>query len=91
MLSCSRNTVNVVNTHYHQVHNYSPAYPIPRRSENVVELHHTKPILEPLPSINENSFCDGLTEISGGVYTDNDLSEVIGYRRFQHREVLKFT
>lgn len=68
-MSVERSMYSPSRDFYHPV-----SHSIPK--ENDFILPPSKHQMQVLSSINEVSFCDGLTEISGGVYEDNNLSEV---------------
>ena len=72
MILHSRHTVDVSRVHSESTSTGKPRQTITVSRNPIVSKSH----FQPLPSIHEVSFCEGMGEISGGVYEDNNLSEV---------------
>lgn len=74
MIESSRHTVSVERGMFAS-RDFYPISPSLAKDSSFIPPPSKHP-MQVLSSINEVSFCDGLTEISGGVYEDNNLSEV---------------
>lgn len=72
----SRHTVDVSN--YHSSYSRQPTTPtpFPRFTTYKPSTSTSSTSFQILPSISETSFCEGMEEISGGVYEDCNLSNV---------------